>query len=147
MDLPIRVAFVGLAPLVRDIVHDLVAGESDMRVAAVTERSGSDDVAVREELVDVCLIGVRAEDVGPTCERLLGEPSSPRRVIGISSDGRQMYVSELRPATAALGSLSSEELLELIRRGTRHAVARGLEEGMDGTTQHSQARRAGSDRD
>jgi DNA-binding NarL/FixJ family response regulator len=123
MNLPIRVALVDLAPLVRDIVHDLVASASDMRVAAVIDGSASPDAVVRE-VVDVYLVGVGPDDVASTCERLLGEAQSPRRVIGVSPDGRQMHVSELRPATAAMGSLSSDELLDVIRGGARQSLVK-----------------------
>ena len=117
MHLPIRVALVGLAPLVRDVVHNLITGESDMRVAAIIENA--DEPA--DVPVDVYLLGVEKSD-GVACERLLGRSPPPYRVIGVSADGRQMQLSELRPATASLGSLSSHELLEVIRRGNRHAV-------------------------
>lgn len=114
MDLPIRVALVGLAPLVRDVVHSLVATERDMRVTAVIDLSELPSLRSRES-VDVYLVGVGADTAAAACGPLLGEPTPPRRVIGISADGREMHVSELRPSTAALGSLSSDQLLEIIR--------------------------------
>jgi chemotaxis response regulator CheB len=117
MHLPIRVALVGLAPLVRDVLHNLITGESDMRVAAVIETVDE----LHGAPVDVYLLGVETSAESAS-ERLLGQAPPPYRVIGVSADGRQMQLSELRPATASLGSLSSHELLEVIRRGNRHAV-------------------------
>lgn len=117
MHLPIRVALVGLTPLVRDLLHNLITGESDMRVAAVIERVDE----LPDGPVDVYLLGEESSD-GHTGERLLGDASSPYRVIGVSADGRRMHLSELRPATESLGSLSSHELLEVIRTGSHHAV-------------------------
>jgi hypothetical protein len=117
MHLPIRVALVGLAPLVRDVLHNLITGESDMHVAAVIE--SVDELPGAP--VDVYLLGVGASD-GRTSERLLGRAPPPYRVIGVSADGRQMHLSELRPVTASLGSLSSHELLDVIRGGHRHAA-------------------------
>ena len=114
-DAPIRVALVRLAPLVRDVVHNLIAGERGMRVTGVVERNESADALGRDS-ADVYLVGVSSDDAASACEPLLGEPTSPRRVIGISLDGRQLHVSELRPTTSALGSLSSDELLDVIRR-------------------------------
>lgn len=118
MRLPIRVALVGLAPLVEDIVCTLISSETDMCVVAVIDERSS-----RRELedvsVDVCVVGAEPSD-SRASEDLLGGPSSPYRVIAVSADGRQMQLLELRPATDALGSLSSLELLELIRRGHRH---------------------------
>ena len=114
MDRPIRVALIGLAPLVRDVVHKLIASEKDMSVAAVIEHSELPRLRGREP-VDVYLVGVKVEAAADACGRLLGEPTPPRRVIGISADGRRMHVSELRPSTAVFGSLSSDELLEVIR--------------------------------
>jgi hypothetical protein len=108
------VALVGLAPLVRDIVHSLIASERDMSVAAIIEHSELASLRAREP-ADVYVVGVGTETTTATCGPLLGEPAPPRRVIGISDDGRQMHVSELRPSTAVLGSLSSNELLEVIR--------------------------------
>jgi DNA-binding NarL/FixJ family response regulator len=114
-DPPIRVALVRLAPLVRDVVHSLIDSTEDMRVTAVVERAESENVA-DDYVADVYVVGVENGDAASTCEPLLGEPAPPRRVIGISLDGRQMHVSELRPSTSAIGSLSSEELLDVIRR-------------------------------
>jgi DNA-binding NarL/FixJ family response regulator len=119
-DPPIRVALVRLAPLVRDVVHSLIDSTEDMRVTAVVERAESENVAdddvADDDVADVYVVGVENGDAASTCEPLLGEPAPPRRVIGISLDGRQMHVSELRPSTSAIGSLSSEELLDVIRR-------------------------------
>jgi hypothetical protein len=134
MNPPIRVALVGLTPLVRDVVDNLIAGEMDMRVAAVVE-GGEADRAPGRDVVDVYVIGVAPEDAASAGEALLGEAQPPRRVIGISSDGRQMHLSELRPATTALGSLSSNELLDVIRRGRRRTDETGPIDGVDGTSQ------------
>jgi len=114
MHRPIRVALVGLTPLVRDVVHSLIASERDMRVEAVIEHRELPHLRGREN-VDVYLIGVAADTAAKECGELLGESMPPRRVIGISADGRQMHVSELRPSTEDVGSLSSDELLEVIR--------------------------------
>ena len=73
---------------------------------------------------DVLVIGFQEGSASgaASLEALLGEALTPRRVIGISLDGRRLRLSELRPATAALGSLSPAELLELIRGGRRRAA-------------------------
>jgi hypothetical protein len=105
-----------------------------MRVAGVIER-GEADRAFGRDVADVYVIGVAAEDVPAACEALLGEAQPPRRVIGISLDGRQMHVSELRPATTALGSLSSNELLDVIRGARRRTDETGPIDGVDGTPQ------------
>jgi hypothetical protein len=114
-DPSIRVALVRLAPLVRDVVHTIIDGAGDMRVTTIVEHTMPDTVT-EDETADVLLIGLDGDDAAIVCEPLLGDPTPPRRVIGISLDGRHMHVSELRPATRALGSLSSEELLAVIRR-------------------------------
>ena len=109
---------VGLAPLIRDVVHTLITGESDMCVAAIlddVQSVGQPD----DQPVDVYLLGVETSDPRAS-ERLLADAPSPYRVIGVSADGREVQLSELRPSTAALGSPSPFELLELIRRGNRH---------------------------
>ena len=110
MHRPIRVALVGLAPLIRDVVHTLITGESDD-----VQSVGKPD----DQPVDVYLLGVETSDPRAS-ERLLADAPSPYRVIGVSADGREVQLSELRPSTAALGSPSPFELLELIRRGNRH---------------------------
>jgi len=112
---PIRVALVRLPPLVRDVVHTLIDGAADMRVTTIVEQTDSID-QTDDHSADVLVVGVAGESAASTCEPLLGAATSPRRVIGISVDGRHMHVSELRPSTTALGSLSSEELLTVIRR-------------------------------
>jgi len=118
VDPPIRVALIYLAPLVRDVVHELIDRAGDMSVAAVVER-GEPDESTWHDTADVYLVGVGDDDPTSVCEPLLGEPTSPRRVISISSGGRRMAVSELRPTTVALGSLSSDELLAEIRLARR----------------------------
>ena len=114
VDPPIRVALIYLAPLVRDVVHELIDRAGDMSVAAVVE-PGDASYSSWRDTADVYLVGVGDDDPPSVCEPLLGEPTSPRRVIAVSSGGRRMHVSELRPTTVALGSLSSDELLAEIR--------------------------------
>jgi len=121
LDQPIRVALVGLAPLIRDVVTNVIAGQADMRVANVVESRGAIADSLRRESVDVLLLGVRSDAPMAECEALLGAAEPPQRVVGISADGRTMTVSELRPTTTELGSLSPVELLDLIRRGSRPA--------------------------
>jgi len=120
VDPPIRVALIRLAPLVRDIVYELIDRAGDMSVAAVVE-PGSTDYLSWRDTADVYLVGVGDDDPTSICEPLLGEPTPPRRVIAISSGGRRMHVSELRPTTSALGSLSSDELLTVIRHAKRRS--------------------------
>jgi hypothetical protein len=117
----IRVALVGLTPLIRDVVHSLIAKQKDMHVTAVIE-GRSEKLTTGGEGADVVLVGVSSSAPAWAAERLLSEPPPPRRVVGISYDGRQMQLSELQPATAALGSLSPDELLEVIRGGRRSAA-------------------------
>ena len=117
-DAPIRVALISLAPLVRDVVHELIDRAGDMSVAAVVE-PGETGYSSWHDAADVYLVGVGDDDPTLVCEPLLGEPTPPRRVIAISSGGRRMHVSELRPTTLALGSLSSDELLAEIRLARR----------------------------
>jgi len=114
MDRPIRVALVGLAPLVRDVVRRLIASEDDMSVAAVIDHTELTRLRGGEP-VDVYVVGVRAESPGDVDKRPAGEAAPPLRVIGISADGRQMHVSELRLSRSDTGSFSSDELLEVIR--------------------------------
>ena len=117
VDPPIRVALIHLAPLVRDVVHELIDRAGDMSVAAVVDAGAERDSW--HDTADVYLVGVGDDDPTSVCEPLLGEPTAPRRVIAISSGGRRMHVSELRPTTMALGSLSSDELLAEIRLARR----------------------------
>lgn len=103
MDQPIRVAIIGLPPLIRELVRDLIAGNEDM---AIVERGDAADG------VDVCIVGTE-EDAVSLCD--VPRMSRPPRVIGISSDGRRTTLCELRPVVSALGDLSPDELLDVIR--------------------------------
>lgn len=116
MDRPIRIALVGLAPLMRDVVTDMIASQADMRVACVFEHVDSDSDTLMRESIDVLLLGIQSSAQQSECETLLGATMLPHRVVGISSDGRRMMVSELRPTTTAFGSLTPDELLNLMRR-------------------------------
>jgi hypothetical protein len=120
VDHRIRVALAGLAPLVRDIVRDVVSRQADMKITAVIDQLDDESVDALTDPVDVCVLGIQ-EGRSVSCERLV-ERRAARRVIGISFDGRRTLLCELRPTTAHLGELSADELLDVIRGGSRMTV-------------------------
>ncbi len=103
MDQPIRVALIGLPPLIRELVHDLIDASDDL---AIVERGDDADV-------DVCVVGIDERDSVSLCD--VPGTARPPRVIGISHDGRRTTLCELRPVVAALGELSPDELVDVIR--------------------------------
>jgi hypothetical protein len=115
LEQPVHVALVGLAPLIRDIVRSTIETQADIRIAACIDWGDGATFVAMPEPVDVYLVGARPAGEPEVFEQLLGARLPPHRVIRISSDGRQMHICELRPASAALGSLSPDELLEIVR--------------------------------
>jgi hypothetical protein len=96
-------------------VRSTIEKQADIRIAACIDWGDGETFVAMPEPVDVYLVGAKPVGEPEAFEQLLGAPRRPHRVIRISSDGRQMQLCELRPASAALGSLSPDELLEIIR--------------------------------
>jgi chemotaxis response regulator CheB len=116
VDHPIRVVLVGLSPLLRAVVQDIVANQTDMAVVAAADRF-ENLRAGDGTRGDVFLVAIDSEPPAELYEQVLATPG-PRRVIGISSDGRRTSLFELRPTVSPLGELSASELLEVIRGGS-----------------------------
>ncbi len=97
--------------VLRDIIDTTLAAQPDIEVI----RRGSTQTHSHEYEPDVVVIGLRDSDQAETLEQLFSRYPHAR-VLGIANDGRHAYMNELRPHRVSLGELSSEQLVDVIRR-------------------------------
>jgi hypothetical protein len=114
----IRIVVIGLPQILRDVIRDIVADQPDMEV--VGDLPENADPAMIEDLGGN-FVAVRA---GPSGElpdvgnRLLERRAQGLRILGLSAEGRSGYVYELRPNEVAIGDVSPDRLLKVIRAAT-----------------------------
>lgn len=106
---------IGLPQILRDVITDIVEDQPDMDV--VGDLPEDAEPAMVEDLAGT-FIAVRA---GPNGElpdlgtRLLERRARGLRVLGLSSEGRRGFLYELRPTEVAIGEISTERLVNVIR--------------------------------
>ena len=108
----IRILISDVPGMLRDIIEEILAAQSDMTVVG----AGSDGVGVVEAVertrADLLIRGDGHDD--PEVEAVL--EARPRlKVLSVEGDGRHSYLSELRPQVSPLGELSPQTLLDSIR--------------------------------
>jgi len=94
--------------VLRDVIEATLSTQHDIEVV-------STDQAATAHL-DVVVIGLKDSEA-PAAVEAFFERYPHARVVGIASDGRRAYMHELRPHRLALGELSPEQLIEVVRRG------------------------------
>jgi DNA-binding NarL/FixJ family response regulator len=118
---PTRIVLVGqgLPRILRDLVREIIHSEPDMEIV---EELAEMDVVDTAEVVSkvlharahLLLVGTPDSQLADTCTRLLDD--YPKlRVLGISTEGRSGFVSELRPDGVSVGELSPRALIAAIR--------------------------------
>jgi hypothetical protein len=103
--------------MLRDIVKTIVTDQPDMEV--VGELGLDDDVsnAATETGADFVITSLEATGLHPSCTRLL-DARSRVKVLAIGGDGRHAFLYELQPRKHALGELSPDVLVRVIRKNT-----------------------------
>jgi len=111
---PIRILLGRMSPLLLDMLHHVVASNTNMTVVG---QVGDADLlaAVRQTRADVVLVGQKVKDerkrYGPL---LLRRPRL--KVLAIAHDGRTGSLYELRPRRVHLGELSADALYRAMRQ-------------------------------
>lgn len=110
----IRVLVTDVTGVLRDVIEATLATQHDIELVSV-------DPAPTDPL-DVVVIGLKDGRSSDPVEALFDR--YPRaRVVGIASDGRRAYMHELRPYRLALGELSPQQLIEVVRQAGRGRAA------------------------
>ena len=115
-----RIAFVDMPRMLREIVKDAITRQTDMtclgEFPAVTRLVDAVEATGAEFVITDATTA--AHEQIPLLLKL-----KPRvRVLGITDNGRQTYLYELRPQRVCLGEVSPQTLVEAIR-GPRQAAA------------------------
>jgi len=106
-----RILLADLPRLLREIVSDALAAESDMEVVGSVTGRPSLDRVVDEEEVDVIVIG--HDD--PRLATALLRQLPPVAVIAVTGDERETGLYELRLRRVPLPEISPTQLVETIR--------------------------------
>jgi hypothetical protein len=104
----IRVLLVGLPRMLRDIVNGLVSVEPDLEIVGEFGDGEAELDAIEAARASVVIAGAQA----PLLARRLVDRV---RVLGVSADGRDGVVYELRPQARVLGEMSPATLLAAVR--------------------------------
>ncbi len=111
----IRVMVVTVPRMLRDIIIKLLTRHDDIDVA--------DDVRDVDELIDqmrrkpadVVVLGLEESEM-PEIGRVLLDEYPEIALLGVASDGRKVFLYELRPYKVPLGEISPEELANVIQQ-------------------------------
>ena len=108
-----RIVLIDTAPLLREILREIIAREPDL--ALVAEHEAVIDVrkTVEREAADFVVVGrdaASADDVRAMVGAGLGV-----RALEVYSDGKESVLYELRPHRVPLGEISADTLLRTIR--------------------------------
>ncbi len=104
--------------ILRDLIRSIVDREPDMRVVGEIDDEAADLRRVARSRADFVIVGLRDSSLPDVCERLMRDRPATK-VVGVSQEGRRAFLYELRPYTLNLGEMSSEVLLDVIRRRER----------------------------
>lgn len=110
----IRILILDVPRMLREIIEEVLAGQSDM--AVVGEFSSTDAVveAVDRTHADLVIGGAAARDRLDVARLLATFPRLKLLLVGV--DARDTELHELQPRVVPLGELSPQTLLESIRR-------------------------------
>jgi DNA-binding NarL/FixJ family response regulator len=111
----IRVVLVGMPRMLRDIVAGLVAAEGDLELVGDFADSDARLESLEAVQPSVIIAGAQA----PLLARRIGRRAL---VLGVSADGRESVLYELRPRERVLGDVSPSTLLAAVRAGLSAAV-------------------------
>ena len=113
-----RILLVEMPRLLSDILKDLISAEPDIEVAGeALTRDGLLALAERTRC-DIVVLGSDRSEPPPEGLALL-EALPHVRLIGVSSDGRSLFLYERGRRQTPLGQMSPRELLSVIRASVR----------------------------
>jgi DNA-binding NarL/FixJ family response regulator len=100
--------------MMRDIILQLLARESDFQVTAPSDNTSTLLDASKKYMPDIVVTSFGEDRTNITYRDLLLE--CPRvKVLDVRSDGRKGYLYQLRPEQKRLGEVSPESLVTTIR--------------------------------
>ena len=108
-----RIVLIDTAPLLREILREIITREPDLALVAEHEAVADVKETVEREAADFVVVGrdaASADDV----EALVGAGLGVR-ALEVYSDGKESVLYELRPHRVSLGEISSETLVRTIR--------------------------------
>jgi hypothetical protein len=100
--------------LVCDIVKDVACRDPDLEAVVVAADAAGLARAIRDENPDVVVTWLIDNQVRVDIERVL-DVQQRLRVIGVTVDGAEAFLHELRPQRAVLGVATIEKLVRAIR--------------------------------
>jgi hypothetical protein len=108
-----RVFLLGTPTMLTELVKGILAGEPDIEVSQHLESGMSLKDITPASNIDVLVVAAEEVSNYDIAEFLLHRCKS--RVLGVSSDGRQATLHELRPHRVSLGELSPRLLVSVVR--------------------------------
>jgi DNA-binding NarL/FixJ family response regulator len=117
----IRILLLGMPQILRDLIRSIVDRQPDMRVIDEIDDDPQDLRRLGRSRAEFVIVGLRDSTFPDVCDQLLLD--RPRtKIVGVSQEGRRAFLYELRPHTQQLGEMSSQVLLDVIRRGGAHVA-------------------------
>jgi DNA-binding NarL/FixJ family response regulator len=113
---PARILLLGMPRILRDLIRSIVDRQPDMRVVGEIDDDRVELRRVQRSRADFVIVGLRDSDLPDVCDRLLRQRPDTK-IVGVSQEGRRAVLYELRPHAQPLGEMSSQILLDVIRRG------------------------------
>ncbi len=113
----IRVVLAEMPRMLREIVETVLGAAPDVAVAARNASEGGASGGACDD-ADVVIVAEPSPQADAYAAALYAHPTL--RVVGISTDGRDATLYELRPQRIPLGALSPESLVQVVR--ARHAT-------------------------
>ena len=111
---PICIVLLGMPGMLRQILREIAAGEPGLVVVAELPNAELDSPGILAAGADVVVAGADlASEQAVT--RLLCRPR-PVQVLGISADGHDAFLYEMRPHRVLLGELSPATLVNVLSR-------------------------------
>ena len=109
-----RVLLADMPAMTSEIIRAVLDGHDDIEVVGEPPGGGPLRPLADQSGADVVIVGTVGPELSLACRRLLEE--RPRtRVIAVAADASEAILYELRPQERALGELSVDGLLAVIR--------------------------------
>jgi DNA-binding NarL/FixJ family response regulator len=113
----VRVIFIGLTQMLREIVSEAVGREQDVDIVRSYPSAADLTTAVAESEAAVVIAGADLCDSATVCKTLRRFPRL--KIVSISDDARQIALHELTLRRRSLGDPSAARMLAAIRSATR----------------------------
>jgi DNA-binding NarL/FixJ family response regulator len=105
---------VALPGILSGIIADTITSQSDMEMVGLLPTRTGLPARVETESADIVILGLDDVELPSECLKLF-DAHPFIRVLGVSTDGRQAALYELRPQRLSLGEASPDGLIHAIR--------------------------------